>query len=53
MSHTIVGGIMSEIGKSVRMERIMDRKSGNTLIVPMDHGISSGPIKGLIDMKKA
>ncbi|MDY6965028.1 MAG: 2-amino-3,7-dideoxy-D-threo-hept-6-ulosonate synthase [Halobacteriota archaeon] len=44
---------MSEIGKEVRIERILDNKSGNTLIVPMDHGISSGPIKGLIDMKKA
>ncbi|MDI6859018.1 MAG: 2-amino-3,7-dideoxy-D-threo-hept-6-ulosonate synthase [Methanocellales archaeon] len=44
---------MSDIGKSVRMERIIDRKSGNTVIVPMDHGISSGPIEGLIDMKRA
>jgi len=44
---------MSEIGKRVRIERILDRKSGNMLIVPMDHGISSGPIEGLIDMKKA
>lgn len=44
---------MSDIGKSVRMERIIDRKSGNTVIVPMDHGVSSGPIEGLIDMKKA
>jgi len=30
----------------------MDRKSGNAVIVPMDHGITMGPIKGLIDMKK-
>ncbi|MDY6865582.1 MAG: 2-amino-3,7-dideoxy-D-threo-hept-6-ulosonate synthase [Halobacteriota archaeon] len=44
---------MSEIGKRVRIERILDKKSGNMLIVPMDHGISSGPIDGLIDMKKA
>ena len=44
---------MSDIGKSVRMERILDRKSGNTVIVPMDHGISSGPIEGLTDMKRA
>ncbi len=44
---------MSDIGKSVRMERIIDRKSGNTVIVPMDHGVSSGPIEGLIDMKSA
>jgi fructose-bisphosphate aldolase / 2-amino-3,7-dideoxy-D-threo-hept-6-ulosonate synthase len=39
------------LGKSVRMERIMDRNSGNAVIVPLDHGISMGPIKGLIDVK--
>jgi predicted phospho-2-dehydro-3-deoxyheptonate aldolase len=39
-------------GKNIRMERIIDRDSGNAVIVPMDHGISVGPIDGLIDMKK-
>ena len=39
-------------GKNVRMERIIDRQSGNAVIVPMDHGISVGPIPGLIDMKQ-
>ncbi len=34
------------------MERIIDRQSGNAVIVPMDHGISVGPIPGLIDMKQ-
>lgn len=52
-THTYKGETMSELGKKVRIERIMDRKSGNTLIVPMDHGISSGPIPGLLDMRKA
>ncbi len=41
---------MSEIGKKVRMERIINRKSRNMLIVPMDHGISIGPVKGLVEM---
>lgn len=41
---------MSEIGKSVRMERIFDRNTGNAIIIPMDHGVGAGPIKGLIDM---
>ena len=41
---------MSEIGKRVRLERIMDRDSGNTVIIPLDHGISVGPIKGLVDL---
>ena len=39
-------------GKNIRIERIIDRQSGNAVIVPMDHGISAGPIPGLIDMKK-
>jgi fructose-bisphosphate aldolase/2-amino-3,7-dideoxy-D-threo-hept-6-ulosonate synthase len=38
-------------GKNIRMERIIDRASGNAVIVPMDHGMSMGPISGLIDMK--
>ncbi|NOZ82897.1 MAG: class I fructose-bisphosphate aldolase family protein [Euryarchaeota archaeon] len=44
---------MSDIGKRIRMERIMDRRSGKTIIVPMDHGVSMGPIDGLIDMPEA
>jgi len=33
------------------MERIMNRETGRTVIVPMDHGVTVGPIPGLIDMK--
>ena len=43
---------MSEIGKGIRLERILDRKTRRTIIVPMDHGVSVGPIKGLVDMSK-
>lgn len=39
------------IGKDIRLERIIDRNSGRTVIVPMDHGVTVGPIAGLIDMK--
>ena len=45
-------GIKMMYGKSIRMERITDRKTGNAVIVPMDHGISVGPVSGLIDMRK-
>lgn len=38
-------------GKSIRMERIIDRNTGRAVIVPVDHGISMGPIEGLVDMK--
>ncbi|MDR2698779.1 MAG: 2-amino-3,7-dideoxy-D-threo-hept-6-ulosonate synthase [Candidatus Methanoplasma sp.] len=38
-------------GKNIRLERIIDRETGNAVVVPLDHGISIGPINGLIDMK--
>jgi class I fructose-bisphosphate aldolase len=44
---------MTELGKHIRMERIMNRNTGTTVIVPMDHGVSVGPIRGLTDMKTA
>lgn len=44
---------MTIIGKRIRMERIVNRNTGKTVIVPMDHGISMGPIDGLQDMKTA
>jgi len=43
--------IMTILGKRIRMERIINRNTGKTVIVPMDHGISVGPIAGLEDMK--
>ncbi|MBW1953313.1 MAG: class I fructose-bisphosphate aldolase family protein [Deltaproteobacteria bacterium] len=39
------------IGKQIRMERIINRETGRTVVVPMDHGVTVGPIEGLIDMK--
>ena len=39
-------------GKNIRTERIIDRRTGNAVIVPMDHGISIGPIDGIVDMKR-
>ncbi len=41
------------IGKRIRLERIVDRNSGRTVIIPMDHGVTVGPIDGLIDMREA
>ena len=40
------------IGKDIRIERIMDRNTGRSVIVPMDHGFSMGQIDGLLDMTK-
>ncbi|MFW6082112.1 MAG: 2-amino-3,7-dideoxy-D-threo-hept-6-ulosonate synthase [Desulfosalsimonas sp.] len=44
---------MTIIGKQIRMERIMDRNTGRTIIVPMDHGMTVGPIAGVADIKTA
>lgn len=41
------------IGKEIRLERIINRNTKKTVIVPMDHGITVGPIDGLKDMKTA
>ena len=40
------------VGKRIRMERIMNRDSGKTVIVPMDHGVTLGPLAGLTDMRQ-
>lgn len=37
-------------GKKIRIERILDRNSGKTVIIPMDHGVTVGPVAGLINM---
>jgi fructose-bisphosphate aldolase, class I len=44
-------GRQKVVGKLIRMERILNRDTGRTVIVPMDHGVTVGPIPGLIDMK--
>lgn len=40
------------IGKRIRMERIVDRKTNRTIIAPMDHGVSIGPVKGIANMSE-
>lgn len=40
------------IGKKIRLERIINRKTRKTVIAPMDHGVSSGPLDGIIDIDK-
>ena len=38
------------IGKKIRLERIINRNTKRTVSAPMDHGVSSGPIRGIINM---
>jgi len=40
------------LGKTIRLERILNRKTQRAIIVPMDHGVSVGPIDGIIDMRE-
>lgn len=40
------------LGKKIRLERILKRDNGRTIIVPMDHGVSMGRVDGLIDMRE-
>lgn len=40
------------IGKQIRIERLLNRNSRRTVIIPMDHGVTIGPVEGLVDMKK-
>lgn len=40
------------LGKTIRLERILNRKTQRAIIIPMDHGVSVGPINGIIDMRE-
>jgi predicted phospho-2-dehydro-3-deoxyheptonate aldolase len=46
------GGTTIMIGKKIRMDRIINRHSGKTVIIPMDHGVTIGPIAGLTKMEE-
>ena len=41
---------LSQIGKAIRLERIINRETKKTIIVPLDHGITLGPVLGLINL---
>ena len=40
-------------GKEIRLERIITRDTGKAVIVPMDHGVSLGPIEGIVNIREA
>jgi len=40
------------IGKAIRRERIFNRNTKKTIIVPLDHGFTVGPIHGLVDLRE-
>ncbi len=38
------------LGKQIRLQRIINRNTNRTVIVPLDHGLTAGPMPGLVDM---
>ena len=40
-------------GKIIRMGRIFSRQTGKTVMVPMDHGITLGPVAGLANVTRS
>ncbi len=44
---------MIGLGKRIRMERVMDRNTKKTVMVPLIHGVGMGPIKGIKDIKNS
>ena len=43
---------MAEVHISGRLRHLFDAGTGRTFVVPMDHGISIGPVPGLYDMRQ-
>jgi class I fructose-bisphosphate aldolase len=39
------------MGKVVRLERLFDRNTGRIIVVPLDHGVTVGPIYGIVDLR--
>ncbi len=39
------------MGKHIRLERLINRATMRTVIVPMDHGVTVGPIRGIENMR--
>ena len=42
--------LIPNLGKRLRIRRLIDPETGSFLMVPMDHGYSIGPATGLIDL---
>jgi len=44
--------VSSLTGKQIRLKRIFNEKSGNLVLVPLDHGMTMGPIDGIKNIKE-
>ena len=41
------------VGKQIRLNNVINPETGKVIIVPMDHGVSSGPIEGITNIREA
>jgi len=39
------------LGKAIRLERLINRDTGKIVVVPMDHGVTVGPVPGITNMR--
>lgn len=39
-------------GKDIRLRKFVDENSNNIVLLPIDHGITLGPIHGIKNMEK-
>jgi fructose-bisphosphate aldolase/2-amino-3,7-dideoxy-D-threo-hept-6-ulosonate synthase len=42
---------MLNVGKQIRLERIIHRGTKRAVLVPIDHGVTVGPIHGIVDVR--
>lgn len=45
-----IAGVTWDSGKTIRLRRLSEPATGRFLVVPMDHGITVGPVPGLEDL---
>ena len=45
-----IPGVIGDSGRTIRLRRLGEHATGRFLVVPMDHGITVGPIPGLEDL---
>lgn len=53
MHATGPGAAVTTSGQALRLRRLADPATGHFVIIPMDHGVSVGPIGGLEDIRAA
>lgn len=39
-------------GKTLRLRRILNKRTNKSVLIPLDHGVSFGPIEGIEDIEK-